>query len=321
MELIAIVSAVALLTALLAPAVADVSRRGKDTICLQNLARIAQASIVYAARDPDEQAIPIHPQAYDPTVAAYLRRLIPSYVWGGKSGRGEVGADPLFWGTGNGKGPATRPLNKILYGDVFPDYSLNPGPGFANWKIDERLDLSVYRCPSDSGYTGLHWSSFKESKLTSYDHYGTSYAANILWIFRGSDSNCNGPCCQSNSPYLHALSDIVNPVQTIYYLENCGRYAFWADLPGQPSCGGSFETTVNGWHGQPWLFNAAFVDGHVEPIRLRGFGSPRLGHYPDGNYNNWHCVIVRGDEWQLDTLPLDPTDTSISCSTAPGNVE
>jgi hypothetical protein len=34
MELIAIVSAVALLTALLAPAVADVSRRGKDTICL-----------------------------------------------------------------------------------------------------------------------------------------------------------------------------------------------------------------------------------------------------------------------------------------------
>ncbi|MHC4064687.1 MAG: hypothetical protein ACYSUI_09330 [Planctomycetota bacterium] len=316
-ELVVAASAFMLLAAMLAPALADARRRGKDTLCLQNLARIAQASIVYAAADADEQAIPTHPRVHDPQIDASRRRAIPAYAWGGKSGHGKEGSDPLFWGTGRGKGPATRPLNEILYGDVFPDYSLNPGPGFANWKNDERLDLSVYRCPSDSGYTGPHYTSFKNSGLTSYDHYGHSYAANVLWMFTAGTGNCGGPCCMSLSPYLRALSDIVNPVETVYYLENCGRYAYLADPQGYGCGPGPYpDAVVHGWHGLDWIFNVAFVDGHVAPVKMKGYQNPHLGRYPVGDYSYWHCVIIRGDNWQFDTLPLEPVVSTISCGAA-----
>ncbi|MHC4065120.1 MAG: hypothetical protein ACYSUI_11575 [Planctomycetota bacterium] len=316
MELVATSAAVALAAALLAPAVADVSRRGKDTICLQNLARIAQASIVYAAADEHEQAVPVHPQVNNQGTPPSLRRATAAYAWGGKSGRGQEGSDLFFWGTGRAKGPATRPLNEILYGDVFPDYSLNPGPDLINWIRDSELDLSVYRCPSDNGYTGIHYTAWADSKLTSYDHYGTSYAASALWIYIPGANNCpgggGGSCCASDSPYGHRLSEIVDPAQTLYYLENCARYAF---LNGtvDTSCDTASQDVVEGWHGQPWLFNAAFVDGHAAPIHLRGYRNPHLGHYPEREYNYWHCVIIRGDDWQLDTLPLEPVLTNIEC--------
>ncbi|MHC4064686.1 MAG: hypothetical protein ACYSUI_09325 [Planctomycetota bacterium] len=305
-ELIASVTAVGVVAALLAPALADVRRRGKDTLCLQNLARIAQASIVYAAADAEEQAIPVHPQVYNPDISGSLRLTVARFAWGGKSGRGREGTDSFFWGTAKWKGPATRPLNKILYGNVFPDYRTNPGPGFANWRRDEQLGLPVYRCPSDNGYTGINSASWAASGLTGSDHYGTSYAANCLWIYvPGSQSPYS-----SNSPYLHRLSDVVNSVQTIYYLENCGRYAFWAEPQGQ-GCGGAQQGVVHGWHGLHWVFNTAFVDGHVEPVKMKGLQNPHLGRYPAGEYYYWHCVIIRGDNWQLDTLPLAPVESSI----------
>lgn len=312
-ELVATVSAIALLAAMLAPALADVSRRGKDTVCLQNLARIAQASIVYASEDENEQAIPVHPQIMDPFTAEELRRAIGAYCWGGKSGRGRESSDDWAWGTVRHKGPATRPLNRILYGEVFPEYYSDPGPDFINWTRDTELDLPVYRCPSDNGYTGIHYASWEDSRLTSYDHYGNSYAASLLWIYVPGVG-----ICMSNSPFLHRLSDIVNPLQTVYYMENCGRYAWLAD-PVDPGCDVGRPEVVKGWHGQPWLFNAAFVDGHVEPTHMRGYRNPHLGHYPeqggwDDPYFYWRCVIIRGDNWQLDTLPLRPVLTSIPCS-------
>ena len=305
-ELVATVSAFALVAALLAPALADVSRRGKDTVCLQNLARIAEASIVYAAEDPDGQAVPVHPKMDDATMPEGVRRATPVYAWGGKSGCGAEGSDSLFWGTGRDKGPVTRPLNRILYGDVFPDYRYNPGPGFSNWKSDEQLDLSIYRCPSDNGYTGIHYDAWEASGLTSYDHYGTSYAPSALWII--SDGYC-----VANSVLLHRLSDIVNPSTTVYYQENCSRYTWLAD-PVDPSCDVGRPEVVKGWHGQPWLFSVAFVDGHAARTRMRGYRNPDLGHYPGGGYYCWHCVIIRGDDWQIDTLPLEPVATTIPCS-------
>ena len=307
-EVLATVAVFALLAALLAPALADVNARGKGAVCLQNLARIAQASIVYAAADENEQAVPVHPQVYNPAIDASLRRTLPAHCWGGKSGRGHEDGDSLFWGTGRSKGPVTRPLNRILYGDVFPDYRYNPGPGFINWKKDGQLDLPLYRCPADRGYRGIHWTSWRDSGLTSYDHYGNSYAAGVLWVYFAGPSSL----CMSNAPFLHRLSDIVNPAQTVYYLENCGRYAFQAN-PQPPDCGGGQEGVVRGWHGRDWIFNVAFVDGRVEPVKIKGFQNPHLGHYPVQDYSHWKCLIVRGDNWQLDTLPLAPVYTTIPC--------
>jgi len=307
---------------------AGAGRRGKDTVCLQNLARIAQASITYAAEDPDEQAVPVHPLMESNLINAGLRRTLATACYGGKSGRGREGSDQMFWGTARGKGPATRPLNRILYGDVLPGYESNPGPGSANWKNDEVLELSFYRCPSDSGYPGaLHLSAWRDSRLTSFDHYGTSYAAATLWIYVPGAVDCPpgipGNCCHSNSAFLHRLTDVPNPQESVYYLENCGRFAYYADPVDVTGCGIGAAGVVSGWHGQPWLFNAAFVDGHVAATQIRGYRSPRPGHYPDDGgwgdpYMYWRCVIIRGDLWQFDTLPLHPVESSIPCSFARG---
>ncbi|MCP4246555.1 MAG: hypothetical protein GY778_05860 [bacterium] len=315
--------------AALTPALAATRGRSKQTVCLQNLARIGEASIVYATADEDDQAVPIHPSAIAPFLASAERRAIAAMGWGGKSGVGSEGGSVYFWGTLTGLGPAHRPLNRILYGDVFPSYQNNPGPGGVNWLRDAALDLAVYRCPSDNGCTGLHFSAWRDGRLTSYDHYGNSYAANVLFAFVGGDAGCQGqPCCASMSPIWQRLGDIPAPSRTINYLENCGRFAFWADPQGDGSCGSSpFPgAVVNGWHGQPWQFNAAFVDGHAGPINMRGHQNPRLGHYPrSGGFGDshqfWRCVITRGDGWQLDTLPLDLADTPIPCSTAGDDIE
>ncbi|MCP4246551.1 MAG: hypothetical protein GY778_05840 [bacterium] len=320
-ELLAATATVALLVAVLTPAVAGVRSRSKQTVCLQNLGRIAEASIVYATADPDDQAIPVHPRMNYAGYPPELRRQISRMAWGGKSGRGVEDYDPYFWGTHNHMGPSTRPLNRILYGDVFPDYAANPGPNGINWDNDARLDLKFNRCPSDNGHTGDPVNtSWRDGRLTSYDHYGNSYAANVIWIFVPGGSDCWGSsCCDSNSPLLHRLADIGNPAQTLYYLESCGRSAFFAEPQGtQDSCGGS-TGEIDGWHGQPWQFNVAFVDGHAGTVNIRGHQNPRLGHYPEcGGWSNchqfWHCVIIRGDDWQMDTLPLEPVRSTIPCS-------
>ncbi len=310
-ELVAVVSAVALLAGVLAPALADAGRRGKSTVCLQNLGRIAQASIVYAGQDPDEQAIPVHPTINDSSDASVLRRQSGACAYGGKSGRGEDQGSNWFWGTVYDRGPATRPLNRILYGDVFPDYAENPGPDRVNWVNDTQLDLSVYRCPSDSGFTGIHYISWRTGGLTSYDHYGTSYVGNVVWTFSHNEG-----VCRSSGALLHRLSNIVNPAETLYYLENCGRFAFLADQQGLPSeqCGQGSQDRVGGWHGRDWTFNVSFVDGHADTIRIRGFENPDQVHYPTEDYDYWHCIIIRGRGWQMDTLPLQPMPSTIPCA-------
>ena len=323
-ELTAMVAALAVLAAVLTPALADVRRRGKDTVCLQNLARIARASIVYASQDPDEQAVPVHPAAgyegYSSSTIIPVLRI----CYGGKSGRGRWNGMPFFWGTGFGRGPASRPMNVVMYKGGFPDYS---GPPYGNymgsdaqdrWHADETLDLSVYRCPSDSGYTGYHYLDWKVSGLSSYDFFGNSYHANTMWIGCGP-----GSYLSSNAPFMHRLSDVVSPRSTLYYQEHCSTYAQQV-APAPSNCYYDPPTAiVNGWHGQAFRFNAAFVDAHVDQVRIRGFENPRIGRYPgyadpDAGYMHWRCVIMRGPGWQMDTLPLPPVETGMIWRSAGG---
>ena len=322
-ELLVVVSIIALLISILLPSLKKAREQAKVTVCLANLKGIATASLVYASDDSTEAAVPIHASMADPSLDAPQRRLVGAHTWGGKSGRGVEVGDKFFWGTGKGRGPSHRPLNKFIYKDGFSDFRMDPGPGLANWKNDEKLDLGLFNCPSDTGYKGIHWQSWRESGLSSYDHYGNSYAANLLWIFSsgGGDPDCGGqPCCRSNAPVMRPLSRIPNPSNTLYYEENVGRYAFWAE-PNDSSCGETLPGTVGGWHGRDWVFNVAFVDAHAATIKMKGAENPRLSDYPYGDYMHWHCVIVRGAGYQRDTLPSPPVWTQIPCSTAAGDVD
>ena len=288
-------------------------RDSKEMVCLNNLRRIGYANLMYAAEDAGNAALPVHKLQFqqDPQNPTF----IGAYEWGGKAGRGEPGyrpgpgGDQFFltsrYGTMANFGPSTRPLNPIIYPGGFKDHN----PGFSGFDRlgaanDTMLDLPIFRCPSDSGYTGNHCVAFRDEGLTSYDHYGTSYNANnFMTSFVGG-----GPI-YSNSPYLHRLSDIRNPKRTVAYQENAGRFAWAAPEPCdflQPGLQG----TSRGWHGKDWTFNAAFIDGHADTIYMRSYTNPKIFEDVEDQEGS-RCIIIRGDRWQLDTLPTPRISTGL----------
>ena len=307
-ELLVVVSIIALLISILLPSLRKAREQAKVTLCIANLKGIGSASLTYATDDATEAAVPVQWTQF--AVDKKFTTRVGASAWGGKSGRGSgtTQTDRMWWGTKNDRGPAHRPMNSFIYKDGFVDYKNNPGPQRRNWKSDEELDLGVFRCPSDTGWTsGLAVSEWVESGLTSYDHFGNSYVANNLWIGPGAYGD---EYMDSNSAFLRPVSRIPNPANTVYYEENCGRYSHWYG----PQAGGCplEEGVVGGWHGRDWVFSVSFADAHAAQIRMKGTTSPRLSEYPDGTqYTYWRCVICRGEGWQKDTLPSPPVPTLV----------
>ena len=302
-EVIASVVATVVLMATVLPALATVAREGKSGQCLSNLGRIAHATAVYSAMDPGEAALPVHGLQLEQD--SRNPSFIGAYEWGGKSGIGKLSISTVDvltsrYGTFAGFGPASRPLNKIIFKEPFSDYKkLDDRAGMME---DTQLDLPTFRCPSDIGYAGVHFPDFRDEGHTSYDHFGTSYTANMFMISSGG-----GPMF-SNSPYLHKVPQIPDPATTLAYYENCGRYA-WSAGAMNKDClfiGSGIPGTVRGWHGADWIFNAAFIDGHIGSIYMRGFHNPDIAV---GGF--FQCIIVRGDGWQKDTLPAPLVATGL----------
>ncbi len=314
---------VAILLAVIATSAAEFRREAKEIRCLSNLGRIAAASMAYAQTDPGELAVPIH-ATIDSTTLYMLQR-----GYGGKSGIGEpfAGGDPLSskHGTLEGMGPATRPLNQVLYKNPFPEHAKNPGTFGQNWLDDTNLDLDVYRCPGDIGYTGRNYLPFRDSGLSAYDHYGTSYIPLFSFVFIG------GNPLRSISSFARPISRIPVPSETLLYMETNGQFApsinyategCYSVSPPPPA-----DTVIEGWHGRAWTFSSTFADGHVRPVRMEGHISPSpfLGRYPncsddDLDYCHWYwrCVIYRGPDWRLDTLPAPPVQTNINWNGSSG---
>ncbi len=318
-ELAATVAAVAVLAAVLTPALADVRHRGKDTVCLQNLARIAQASTIYAVEDPGGQAVPMHAiMGYGPawSIPDYIILGRLRHCYGGKAGRGKEGV-MRDWSTVMGVGPAKRPLNAVIYKPGLPDYSAAPYGSYhgadvrKRWTADESLDLRVYRCPADTGYAGYGSAGLQASGLSSYDHFGTSYVPATMWIGYGP-----GTSLSSNGVMLHRLADVPSPADTLWYYEECARFATFVP-PTPVCCADGIDALILGWHGKYFQFSVAFADGHADSVRIRGHTNPELGHYPvypdchSTGYDCFSCVIYRGPGWQLDTLPLTPVLTEL----------
>ena len=117
-----------------------------------------------------------------------------------------------------------------------------------------------------------------------------------------------GGTMRSNSPYLHRISEILNPARTLAYQENNGRYA-WAAAPDPCDFLDGIPGNVRGWHGQDWSFNAAFVDGHADTVYMRGYRTELVFPRDWSLQNSYRCIIIRGDSWQIDTLPAPPVGT------------
>ncbi|NOT02388.1 MAG: prepilin-type N-terminal cleavage/methylation domain-containing protein [Phycisphaerales bacterium] len=321
-ELLVTISIIALLITILLPSLKTAREQARTVVCLSSMKGVAIASNTYATADRNEQAIPVHPLTGGPDTGAD----VGSYDWGGKSGIGEprAGSDIMTsrWGTANGRGPATRPLNTVIAKTTFTDFRDDPGVNQANWFSDTRLDLGHYRCPSDRGYTGHHFQSWRHSRLSSYDFYGTSYAANSIWCA----VHQNQCVIKSWGPFLRPMTRIPNPANTVYYIENCGRFAWRSNLKKtQNDCwtatdGPHFSQTselqpVKGWHGKLWHFVTGFVDGHVAMVKIDGFlwPPPIIPVDIHGDQILARCHVIRGHGWQFDVLPAPPVLMPVRC--------
>ncbi len=319
-ELLVVVAIIALLISILLPSLRKAREQAKQVLCTAGLKGIATASFTYATGDKNGQAIPVHPATG--TVAD-----VGSYDWGGKSGVGDPTQGSLPetspWGTQHGRGPATRPLNDIIYPGGFTDYMGNPGVNQAHWKEDATLDLKQFRCPSDRGYTGHHFTTWSESKKSSFDHYGNSYAANTLWC----NSHQNACVIKSWGPFLRSVSRIPNPANTIYYIENCGRFSWragkahadrvcWTSSDGPHFSESEVPHMIRGWHGKPFQFVTSFVDGHAGVTKIDGYlwPPPTTPRDPQDNPLYWKCHVIRGHGWQLDVLPSMPEFMNVDCA-------
>ena len=235
-ELLVVIAIIALLISILLPSLESARRQAKQNTCLSRIKNIATSSRVYETDDPQGWGIPCHPRQYrqDPQNATY----IGAYEWGGKSGIGwddYLGpSNPLNskYGTKAGFGPATRPMNDILYKGGFRN---NEDPFYRVGAMeDTRLELDLFKCPADDGPPrGAHCPDWlAHSERSSYDHFGTSYAANVF-LTTGSAHRDGG--LSSNSPYLRPTSRVPNPARTLYYEENIGRWA-WSCKRELPEC-------------------------------------------------------------------------------------
>ncbi len=338
-ELLVVVTIIALLIAILLPSLRKAREQAKQAVCLANLTGTSKGGMTYAAGDPGELMIPV------PNWRAFGDEIVGTIEWGGKAGIGQpTNPNDLttsVFGTGAYRGPAHRPLNMLLYKAGFTDYNptdgSNPNPGTnpagINWLNDTKLDWSMYRCPSDTGYAGggfmytassapvRNESAFKAEGRTAYDHYGTSFAANTLMIYGGRDGNK----IRSLSAYLNPLSRVPAPAATILFQEMPSRFAWlwgeWYESGCQSGATSDYGSRtiypfneIPGWHRRPFNFDVVFADCHAAMVEMKGCirPAPDLGlqNYPAyecgtsmNAYECWRCVTFRGPGWQIDTLP------------------
>ncbi|UCG33648.1 MAG: hypothetical protein JSU68_03240 [Phycisphaerales bacterium] len=333
-ELLTVTVAGALGLSLLLPGVRRAREQSLLDGCLDNLRGIAQAGLQYAAEDRNENAIPAHFLMCVPGAGLY-DLLVSQYAWGGKSGIGPTSGTILgFMGTGHYCGPATRPLNRLIYKTKFPDYYLEP----ERWAEDTQLDLTLFQCPGDNGYPGgvimppiLQTWLGVDHGVPAYDYFGTSYSAAQLWVsYIGGNPH---DYLMSNSPFLRPLSRVADPARTFLYLETAGKDAYRYErledndpcdpcfVPDRSCIRGQESLTfvARGWHGQRFFFNHAFADGHVEFLRVRGTYCQDIPEFSGsgccgldiGENGRDRRIIIRGPRWQLDTLPDPPIVTRV----------
>lgn len=279
-ELLVVISIIALIIAILLPSLASARQESQRAFCLSSLRQLGMASSAYSNEDRFAQMLSA------PHNADRVALVDGIYDYGGESCSVDSGDTALMsvWGSESPNRAENRPINRMLFGGP-------PAPGQAR----------LFQCPGDFGwveapgeprslaYTGFIGQPFW--KCT-----GTSYRANCCRASAGLPAMINAPLTYyeglqnvfSMGPYLRSASRLTQVSDLVLYCESI----MWEALWNSRAIDGHGVADLPGWHGRMTSFNAVFFDGHARGASLSA-----------NNTEFGDELHERGPDWRFDTLP------------------
>ncbi len=119
----------------------------------------------------------------------------------------------------------------------------------------------VFSCPEDQEYV-----AFAEGHPPGYfTAYGTSYFANPMLV--GDTASRLGPI--DPCYWLNTILDRVMPTLAVGQLSGESRLLLVGDGVWTSAWNSASKTPIRQWHRQPQRYNLAFVDGHVDFVKVR----------------------------------------------------
>lgn len=182
-ELLVVIAIIALLVAILLPALGRARNAGRLSVSMNNCRQILIAQASYRFEKKDQ--VPMRGHRYQ---NGQITDAWNTWVYGGKNCH-------KWWQTAFGGGSdepaAARPLNPYLYPDVVLDtpagytstgagllWNFNPGTPSDQDRVN--VQMPVFRSPGDR-QTRQRQFPLPDPNISSYDDVGTSYHLNTKW--------------------------------------------------------------------------------------------------------------------------------------------
>jgi prepilin-type processing-associated H-X9-DG protein len=231
-ELLIVVATIALLLAILLPGLRGARQFANGITCQANLSQITKAWQMY---------LNVHD-------GAFCQGINVNLTYGGWKGDTSNNLFP----------PLPRPLNPFVALPADLGLNLPPKP---DWNASETIaaeeGAKVFRCPNDNG-------GVPNTTTLCFQNFGTSYQTNLLLIGqnkileRGTGVYQPLNAAINNRLKKMNVSRAADPSHLIL-IGDYGWVSQWA--PG--------TTLKIEWHNRAAYHNVAFLDGHVEIVRIR----------------------------------------------------
>ena len=273
-ELLVVIAIIALLVAILLPALSAAKSEGLRTKCNTNLRSIAQLAVASATDDP--RSI-IHHQS---TGGEVQWLGLGAWDWGGASG-----TDPDYSENSgpDGFAAATRPLNKQMFGPA----------------LSQNSNFELYRCPGNEGQVANpdYGGDTPDSLESMFKYKGNSYQGDFIWYRSGNTGYRYGS-------FMRPVNQFTDTGKNLLFYECRFAQAFLTTEEFAPSLNFTPVTSpIPGSHAKLGDFNVSFADGHAARIKVLPRGTMVNPNSLDANRYPYRDGMARGLEWWYDNFP------------------